>query len=113
MHADSFYDEGAAGLLCESSLSLHHHSHLLVHFADLYVPCLTAEDEEEVQPGAGQLAVRPADMTFEQAMRHYMDEIAHTAQDTNSQLQTLDNRQVLQHVSLYVSGCFWVQTLPS
>ena len=61
------------------------------------MPCLTAEEEEEVQPGGGQLAVRPADMNFEQAMRHYMDEIARTARDTNSQLQTLDNRQDLHH----------------
>lgn len=73
--------------------------------ADFDRPCLTAEDEEEVQPGGRQLAVRPADMTFEQAMRHYMDEIAHTARDTNSQLQTLDNRQVLQYrSSIYESN---------
>lgn len=45
-----------------------------------------------MQTGTGQLAIRPADMTFEQAIRHYMDEIACTARDTNSQLQTLDNR---------------------
>lgn len=51
-----------------------------------------------MQIGAGQLAIRPADMTFEQAMRHYMDEIACTARDTNSQLQTLDNRQGCYHV---------------
>lgn len=51
-----------------------------------------SEEEEEMQAGAGQLAIRPADMTFEQAIRHYMDEIACTARDTNSQLQTLDNR---------------------
>lgn len=57
-----------------------------------------AEEEEEMQTGAGQLAVRPADMTFEQAIRHYMDEIACTARDTNSQLQTLDNRQGCYHV---------------
>ena len=51
-----------------------------------------------MQAGAGQLAIRPADMTFEQAIRHYMDEIACTARDTNSQLQTLDNRQGWYHV---------------
>ncbi len=51
-----------------------------------------------MQTGAGQLAIRPADMTFEQAIRHYMDEIACTARDTNSQLQTLDNRQGCYHV---------------
>lgn len=51
-----------------------------------------SEEEEEMQTGTGQVAIRPADMTFEQAIRHYMDEIACTARDTNSQLQTLDNR---------------------
>ena len=58
-----------------------------------------AEEEEEMQTGAGQLAIRAADMTFEQAIRHYMDEIACTARDTNSQLQTLDNRQGCYHVA--------------
>ena len=54
---------------------------------------MTADEEEEVQSGQQQLAIRPADMSFEQAMRHYLDEIARTSKDTNSQLQTLDNRQ--------------------
>lgn len=51
-----------------------------------------SDEEEEVQSGQQQLAIRPADMSFEQAMRHYMDEIARTSKDTNSQLQTLDHR---------------------
>ena len=29
-------------------------------------------DEEEVQPDLRQLALRPADMSFEQALLHYM-----------------------------------------
>ncbi len=57
-----------------------------------------AEEEEEMQSGAGQVAIRPADMTFEQAIRHYMDEIACTARHTNSQLQTLDNRHGCHHI---------------
>lgn len=45
-----------------------------------------------MQPEAGPLAVRPADMSFEQAMRYYMDEIACTAKNTNGLLNSLDNR---------------------
>ena len=46
-----------------------------------------------MQPEEGQLVMRPADTSFEQAIRHHMDEIACTARDTNNQLQTLDHRQ--------------------
>lgn len=63
-----------------------------------------ADDEEEMQSEQQQLTVRPADMSFEQAMRHYMDEIAHTSKDTNSQLQTLDNRQGFIPVCLAASS---------
>ena len=36
----------------------------------MYTNCIIAE--EEVQPEERQLALRPADMSFEQAMLHYM-----------------------------------------
>ena len=66
-------------------------------------PGFNADEEEEVQSGQQQLAIRPADMSFEQAMRHYMDEIARTSKDTNSQLQTLDNRYAILQNLLCIS----------
>ena len=81
-----------------------HHSFLSRLLALLITIIVAAEEEEEVQRGEDQLAVRPADMSFEQAMRHYMDDIARTARDTNSQLQTLNNRYVV----LSLPWCPWL-----